>query len=415
MPDMTLTDTSAPARPAPRFPEFVALMAGMMALTALSIDIMLPALDLIRADLAVAGENDQQLVVTAYVLGFALGQVFQGPLSDSFGRRPVLFCGLAIYAAASFACMFAGGLDTLLAARFLQGLGNAAPRVVAVAVIRDIYGGRRMAEVMSFVMMVFIIVPVIAPGIGSLFLLAGDWHFIFGFLGIVAIAILTWSALRLPETRPPEAREPLSLRWIAAAFRKTLGTPQTLGYTLATGCVFGTLLSYVGSAQQIFTEVYGFGAWFPVIFGAVTVGMALASLINSRLVMRVGMRRLSHGALIGFAAAGIVLALLSQGTEPPPLGVLIGVLSTSLFCFGLIMPNFNALAMEPMGAIAGTASSFVGAVTTGMAASIGWYVGQHYDGTVAPLATGFAVLPVVGLAIVLATERGRLFRVGSPT
>lgn len=403
-------DTAAATRPTPSFPEFVALMAAMMALTALSIDIMLPALDRIRDDLAVQGANDQQLVVTAYVLGFAAGQLFHGPLSDWLGRRPVLFAGLAVYAVASFACMFAGSLDTLLAARFVQGLANAAPRVIAIAVVRDTYGGRRMAEVMSFVIMVFIIVPILAPGIGSLFLLAGNWHIIFGFLGVVALAVLTWSALRLPETRPAEQREPLSVRWLAAAFTKTLSTPQTLGYTLATGVIFGTLMGYVGSAQQVFTVVYGIGPWFPLVFGLVAAGMALAALVNSRTVMRVGMRRISHGAVLGFLATAVIMALVSRGAEPPPLVLLVGLLSLCLFCFGLIMPNFNALAMEPMGAIAGTASSFVGAVTTGMAASLGWVVGQRFDGTVVPLTAGFAVLSAVCLAIVLVTERGRLFR-----
>ena len=407
---MPSSDTAAVARPAPGFPEFVALMAAMMALTALSIDIMLPALDRIRDDLQVEGANDQQLVVTAYVLGFAAGQLFHGPVSDWLGRRPVLFAGLAVYALASFACMVASSLEMLLAARFAQGVANAAPRVIAIAVIRDVYGGRRMAEVMSFVIMVFIIVPILAPSVGSLFLLAGNWHLIFGFLGVVAMAVLTWSALRLPETRPPELREPLSVRWLAAAFARTLGTPQTLGYTLATGVIFGTLMAYVGSAQQVFTVVYGIGPWFPLVFGLVAAGMALAALINSRLVMRVGMRRISHAAVLGFLAAALVMALVSRGPAPPPLWLLIVLLSLCLFCFGLIMPNFNALAMEPMGDIAGTASSFVGAVTTGMAASLGWFVGQRFDGTVAPLATGFAVLSALGLAVILITERGRLFR-----
>jgi len=225
----------------------------------------------------------------------------------------VLFAGLAAYALAAFAAMAAGGIQGLLAARFLQGIASAAPRVVAVAVVRDIYGGRRMAEVMSIVMMVFIVVPVLAPGLGAIVLVFGDWRLIFGFLGAAGLAVLAWTALRLPETRPPERREPLTPAWLAGALREALTTRQTLGYTLATGCLFGALLAYISSAQQIFTEVYPLGPWFPVVFGVVVIGMAGASLINSRLVATVGMRRLSHGALLGFLAAGLALVALASG------------------------------------------------------------------------------------------------------
>lgn len=409
---MTPVGSAVPTPGQPRPAEFIAIMASLMALNALSIDMMLPALGQIRDDLAVAGPNDQQLVVTSYIVGFAIGQLFQGPLSDRFGRRPVLFAGLAAYALAAFAAMAAGGIQGLLAARFLQGIASAAPRVVAVAVVRDIYGGRRMAEVMSIVMMVFIVVPVLAPGLGAIVLVFGDWRLIFGFLGAAGLAVLAWTALRLPETRPPERREPLTPAWLAGALREALTTRQTLGYTLATGCLFGALLAYISSAQQIFTEVYPLGPWFPVVFGVVVIGMAGASLINSRLVATVGMRRLSHGALLGFLAAGLALVALSLAMRPPPLAMLLVLLALALFCFGLIMPNFNALAMEPMGRIAGTASSVVGAVTTAMAGVIGGYIGQHFDGTVTPLALGLAFCPAVALGVVLVTERGRLFRAG---
>lgn len=402
-----------PARAMPRFPEFVALMAGMMALTALSIDIMLPALDRIRDDLGVTVENRQQLVVAAYMLGFAAGQVIYGPLSDRFGRRPVLFAGLGLYIAASLACIFAGTLDGLLFWRLVQGFGNAAPRIIAVAVVRDTYGGRRMAEVMSFVMMTFIIVPVIAPSVGGLVLLFGEWQAIFVVLGVAGAVILGWTALRLPETQPVEDRAPLSAAWLAAALRKTVTTRMTLGYTLATGVIFAALLAYVSSAQQIFTSVYGLGELFPVVFGITAVGMAAASLLNGRFVGRLGMRRISHAALIGYLAAGVGMALAARLGGTPPLAVFVGLLVPGLFCFGLIMPNFNAIAMEPMGHIAGTASSFVGAVTTATAAVLGGWVGQRYDGSVVPLADAFAVFAAVGLVIVLITERGRLFRVGA--
>lgn len=409
---MSDTQTIAPARSLPAFPEFVGLMASLMALTALSIDIMLPALPQIKADFDTGGANNQQLVVTLYVLGFAAGQLFYGPLSDRLGRKPVLLFGLGLYALASFFCMIAGTFELLLASRFLQGVANASPRIIAIAVVRDIYGGRRMAEVMSFVMMVFIMVPVIAPSVGGLALLAGSWHFIFGFLTVVSLAILVWMIFRLPETRPPEAREPLSLTWLLGAFRETVTTRQTLGYTLAIGTIFGALMSYINTAQQIFMEVYGVGSWFPVLFGCVAATLALAAFLNSRLVVRIGMRRLSHGALIGFVATAGVHIAWDTLVGQPPLPLFIGLMALDLFFFGFIMPNFNSIAMEPMGRIAGTASSFVGACMTGLAALLGWYVGQHYDGTIVPLVAAFLGFGTMGLVIVVLTEQGRLFGTG---
>lgn len=416
-----MSDTSPAAPPQPRsgsdsgpgFGEFVAMMATLMALTALSIDVMLPALPYMRADFALADPNSQQLVVASYVLGFAVGQLFQGPLSDIFGRKPVLLVGLSVYALASFACVVAGSFEALLAARCLQGLANAAPRVVAVAVIRDLYGGRRMAEVMSFIMMIFIVVPVIAPSVGGAFLLVGSWHLIFAALCAVGLVALLWTGIRLPETRPPEARDPLSLSWLGGAFVEAASNRLTLGYTLATGAVFGSLMGYINSSQQVFVEVYALGGLFPIVFGLVACAMALASFFNSRFVMRLGMRRISHAALLGFVAT----ALLHLGVEAvvgrPPLPLFVLMLALSLFCFGLLMPNFNAIAMEPMGRIAGTASSFIGCVTTAIGAVIGLVIGQAFDGTVMPLIAGFAACGLLALAAVLVTERGRLFRQGA--
>lgn len=395
------------------FPEFVTMIASMMALTALSIDIMLPALPHIKGEFDTGDANNQQLVVTGYLFGFAIGQLFYGPLSDRWGRKPVLLTGLGLYGLASFLCMIANTFEVLLAERFLQGIACAAPRIIAIAVVRDVYGGRRMAEVMSFVMMVFIIVPVVAPSLGGGLLLAGSWHVIFGFLFAVALGLLAWTALRLPETQPPERREPMSVRWVAGAFGRTLSTGPTLGYTLAIGAVFGSLMSYVNSAEQVFTEVFDAGGWFPVLFGIAAGALAAAAFVNSCLVGRAGMRRLSHGALIGFTVTAAIHLGVAYLMSPPPLWLFMPLLGLDMFFFGFVMPNFNSLAMEPMGEIAGTASSFVGAVMTGLGAVLGWFVGQHYDGTVVPLLVGFTAFGTAALGIVLITERGRLFGTGS--
>lgn len=406
---MTKIETATRARTMPGFAEFVAMMALLMALTALSIDVMLPALPLIRDEFGLADPNRMQMVVTAYVVGFAVGQLMHGPLSDWLGRKPVLAVGLAIYAAASVGCLLAGSFEGLLAARVVQGLANAAPRVVAIAVVRDAFGGRRMAEVMSFVMLVFIIVPVLAPSVGGAFLLVGSWHLIFAFLAATAVAALLWLGLRLPETRHADAVGPMSLGWVARAYATAATNRLTLGYTLATGAVFSSLMGYINSAQQVFVDVYRLGPWFPVVFGGCALAVAAASFFNGRAVERLGMRPISHWALVGFVAATLLHLVIDASVGTPPLPVFVALLAAALFCFGLIMPNFNAIAMEPMGRIAGTASSFVGATTTAIGAFGGFLIGRAFDGTTMPLIAGFAASGVACLAIVLVTERGRLF------
>lgn len=393
-----------------RFAEFVALVALLMAMTALSIDIMLVALPDIAASYGVLEPNDRQLLVTGYMLGFAVGQPFHGPLSDRFGRKPVLAVGLVIFALASLGAALAPSFAWMLAFRALQGFGAAAPRVVAIAIVRDCFAGRDMARVMSFVMMVFIIVPVVAPAIGEGIVLLASWQWVFGALFLVAAAAIVWSGLRLPETRPAEDRMPLSAAALGHAFTTVVTTRWTLGYTIAMGFMFGGLLSYVGSAQQVFVDVYGLGELFPLAFGAIAGVMALASLTNTRLVGRVGMRRVSHAALLVHVAACAVMAAFGF-PEHPPLLALAAFMAVVFYCFGLIAPNFNAMAMEPLGHVAGMGSSFVGFYTTAAGAFFGWVIGHAFDGTVRPLIIGFAVLGVSALVTVLVTEHGQLMKV----
>lgn len=393
------------------FAEFVAIIAMLMALTALAVDIMLPALPLIAGDFAISDANDRQLVVTAYMLGFAAGMPFYGPLSDRFGRKPVLAVGLAIFVLASLGTVLVDSYDALLWLRALQGVGSASPRIVGLAVVRDRFGGRDMARVMSFVMIVFIVLPMLAPAMGAGILLLGGWHLIFIALLLVGAAIAAWAQARLPETRLPEAREPLSLRWLGQALWQTVTTRETLGYTIATAFIFGPLLGYINSAQQIFIEVFELGDLFPLFFALIATALAAAAFINGRLVLRLGMRPLAHGALVGFVViAAIHLALLLSIDGPPSVWMFTAFVAANLFCFGVMMPNFNAMAMEPLGKIAGTAASFVGAITTAGAAVFGWYVGHLYDGTVIPLIGGYVVLGSLALVAVFVTEGGRMFQ-----
>jgi DHA1 family bicyclomycin/chloramphenicol resistance-like MFS transporter len=389
--------------------EFIAMMAMLMALNALAIDIMLPGLQEIGASLGVESENHRQYVISAYLMGFAVAQLFYGPLADRFGRRAPMIAGLGIYIVAALAGALAPTFDTLLLMRFVHGIGSAATRVITVSIIRDVFGGRQMAEVMSLVMMIFMIVPVIAPATGQIIMLAGDWHLIFVFMAVIAVMVTAWMSLRLPETLDPADKRPFTASSILQAFRIVLGNRVALCYTLASAFIFGALFGFINSAQQIYVGIYELGAWFPVAFAAVAVFMAVASYLNSRLVGRFGMRPISHGALIGFMAVSALWFVLSLfGTIPFALFLLLFALA--MFQFGLIGSNFNALAMEPLGHVAGTASSVLGFMGTAGGGFIGAVLGQAFDGTTTPLGAGFLGVSLVGLLFVIIAEKGKLFQ-----
>ncbi|RUM98102.1 Bcr/CflA family efflux MFS transporter [Pseudaminobacter arsenicus] len=390
-------------------PEFIALMAMLMALNALAIDIMLPGLQEIGASLGVESENHRQYVISAYLMGFAIAQLLYGPLADRFGRRLPMMVGLGIYIVAALAGAFAPSFDTLLLMRFIHGIGSAATRVITVSIIRDVFGGRQMAEVMSLVMMIFMIVPVIAPATGQVIMLFGDWHLIFVFMAIMGLAITLWMRMRLPETLDPADKRPFTVKSILQAFGIVLGDRVALCYTLASAFIFGALFGFINSAQQIYVGIYNLGAWFPVAFAAVAAFMALSSYLNSRLVGRFGMRRISHGALIGFmTVSGLWFVLSLFGTIPFALFLLLFALA--MFQFGLIGSNFNALAMEPLGHVAGTASSVLGFMGTAGGGLIGAALGQAFDGTTTPLGAGFLGVSLVGLIFVIIAEKGKLFQ-----
>ena len=388
--------------------EFIAIAAALMAVNALAIDIMLPALQQIGASLGVENENHRQYVITAYIAGMGLALLFYGPASDRFGRRAPLIFGLAVYILAAFAAAFAPTFEILLALRFIQGIGAASTRVIAISVVRDLYGGRQMAEIMSLVFMVFMVIPVVAPGIGQIIMLFSEWHMIFIVMAVSALAITIWAAVRLPETLDPKDRRPLKLGAVAQGFKIVLTTRVPLFYTLASTILFGALFGFINSAQQVYVGIYGLGVWFPVVFAAIAAMMSLSSFLNSRLVVKLGMRRLSHGALLGFlTVSAIWFAWSLTGWVPFPAFILL--FAAAMFQFGLIGSNFNAIAMEPLGHIAGTASSVQAFMQTAGGGLIGAMIGQAFDGTVMPLAAGYCAVAVIGLAMVLIAERGRLF------
>ncbi len=389
--------------------EFIALMALLMSLTAMSIDIMLPALPDIGATLGVGVAADLPLVVSCFMLGAAIGQLVWGPLADRFGRRRPLLVGLAVFAAATLAAIAAQDFTQLLAARFVQGIGGAVGRIIVTAVVRDLYAGRDMARMMSTVMMVFIMVPILAPAVGQIILLLGTWRWIFAVLLVAALAAFVWSGLRLPETQPelqPDSRRPT----LGEAMSLVVRNRATLGYGIAQGFVFGLLVAYIASAQPVFGGAYGLGRLFPFAFGSVALAIAAASYTNSRLVQRIGMRRLSHTALVAILILSSGLAGLAASTPLPFWAALAGM-AACFYLYGLMLSNFNAIAMHPMGAAAGMAASLTGSYSMASGVLFGTLIARAFDGTVLPLFTGFAALSLCTLITVLITEgRAGLFK-----
>ena len=410
---MTSSTPASPAFKGPGFPEFVALIAMMMALNALAIDSMLPALPAIGDALGVVEENARQWVITAYLLGFGVAQIVYGPLADRYGRKPVLMVGLSLYVLFSILAAFAPTFDLLIAARVGTGLGAAALRVLAVSIVRDRYSGRTMARVMSLSFLVFLGVPILAPTLGQLVLTVAPWPWVFGVLALAGGAFMIWAAIRLPETLHPEDRMPIQVARITAAFREAVTNRQSIGYTLAMTAITGALFGFINSSQQIFFDVFEAPGLFTTVFALVAGGIAVASLLNARLVEKLGSRLISHSALLGFIAmAAIHSAVALSGHETIwSFAVLQGL---TMFCFGLIAGNFGSMAMEPMGHIAGTASSAQGFISTTVGSTLGFLIGQQFDGSVAPMALGMTTMGLAALIFVLIAERGRLFKARHP-
>lgn len=395
-------------RQAPALGEFVVLMALLISLVALSIDAMLPALSEIGGELGVRRSNDSQLVVSGLFLGLAVGQLVYGPLSDSIGRKPAIYGGLVLFVIGCLLSIASWNFSVMLAGRFLQGLGAAGPRIVTIALVRDRYEGRAMARIMSLVMAVFIIVPAVAPALGQGVLFFAHWRMIFVILLLLAVVAFVWFGLRQEETLAVGLRRPLSLGGIVNGVRETLADRCALGYTIGAGLVFGAFVGYLTSAQQIFQGLFALGEQFPLYFAALALAIGGASYLNARLVMRHGMRPLSWRALqalcgLSLVYFGAAYALSGQ----PPLWTLMVWGMAAFFCMGILFGNFNAMAMESLGHIAGVAAAVVGSLTTVVSLVLGTWIGQLYDGTVLPLVGGFALLGVAALLVMHWTERGR--------
>ncbi len=373
--------------------EFIILIALLTSLPALAIDAMLPAFKQMSLDLNMANPNSIQLIIPILFLGLSIGQLIFGPLSDSLGRKPLIYLGLGIFMLGSAISLFSTNFTAMLVGRFLQGLGAAAPRIISTAVVRDLYSGREMAKIMSFTMMVFILVPAIAPLMGQGVLLFASWHAIFISFLVIALIITIWFGLRLDETLKPENRRAFSVTNLVAAAKEVLTNKVTMGYTIGSGLIFGAFMGYLTSSPQILQQQYGLGDQFPFYFGALAISLGAASFLNAKLVMRYGMKLLSTIAIrtfTGLALVFLIIAYLQNGQ--PPLWQLMTYLLLSFFTVGLLFGNLNALAMEPLGHIAGIGASIIGSASSLFAIPLGTLIGQSYNGTIIPMTIGFCVL-----------------------
>jgi MFS transporter, DHA1 family, multidrug resistance protein len=390
------------------FLEFVVLAAATMSTQAIAIDAMLPAFPIIVQALHVADPNHGQWIVTAYMTGMGMGQLFWGLMSDRFGRRPILLGGLTLYVIAALVCSLTGSFHALLAWRFVHGLAAAAVTVTR-SVVRDLYSGRQMARVMSLTFVVFLMVPILAPSLGQLILLAAPWRYIFVVFAVFAAIVATWGYLRLPETLHPEYRMTLTRAHIAGAAKLVLGNRASICYTLAMMVMFGTIMAYVGMVQQIFSAVFHRPNLMPSMFALCAIFMGMAAYLNSRIVERLGMRLISHTALLAFiAVTGLHVVIAALGWEQ--IWTFVVLQAVTMACFSLSVSNFGAMAMEPVGSVAGIAASLQGFISTFSGALVGAFIGKQFNGTTVPLAAGAMCCGIASLGFVLLAEKGRLFR-----
>ncbi|MEJ6736441.1 MAG: multidrug effflux MFS transporter [Flavobacteriales bacterium] len=389
------------------FKEFVALMAMMIALTALSIDAMLPALTNIGTDLGVTAPNDNQLIISILFLGLAIGQLFYGPLSDNIGRKPAVYFGLLIFGIGCIISMFSKDLTTMLVGRCLQGIGLSGPRVVTIAIIRDLYKGERMAQVMSFVLAVFIAVPAIAPAVGQGVLYIADWRMIFVVLLSLGTIAFIWFYLRQEETLTKENRMKFSFANLRKKLKEIITIRSTIAYTLAAGFISSAFVGFLNSSQQVFQIQFGLGERFPIYFAAIALSLGLASFVNGKLVIRYGMQKMVRSAALSIVVISIIFyGLINTMIVTPSLTFFMLYLLSTVFFVGILFGNLNSMAMEPLGHMAGIGAAIVGSVSTFISVPFGTYIGMQYNGSVEPMVMGFLVFgSLTALSIFFAKGR----------
>lgn len=412
---MTSRSPASSAMPTLRLPEFIALFALMTSLTALSIDAILPAMPYIESEFQVSDPTRVQWLVSLFIFGMVFGELLFGPLSDALGRKPVILIGLCVYALGTVIAMNADSLTTLILGRIVQGMGVSGPKIGSRALIRDQYQGDAMARILSFVMMLFILVPMLAPAYGQLVLALAGWRVIFVSFLVLAVIVALWLVLRQPETLEPERRIPLSPVNLGQSASRILRHPKVMAYTVVAGLIFGCQVTYYSMAQSLFEDLYQAGALFPVFFAILAAGIGVASFVNGTLVMRLGMHRQTVTALSGMIALSaslMGLAWLGGGQTSLPVFLVLGF--GLFFCVGLLFGNINALAMQSLGQVAGIGASLVASVSSLVAVGVSLTVGHFYAPTLYPLATGFLVCSVLALSLVRFARRSDVGEVARP-
>ena len=380
--------------------EFTLLTALMMSIVAISIDALLPALGIIGGEYGVTNPNQVQLIIGCIFGGMAVGQLIAGPLSDAMGRKPVLYAGIFLYLVGSVICYLSDSFGLLLTGRVIQGLGVSAPYVTAVSVVRDKYSGRDMARVMSLVMMIFIMVPAIAPSLGQAVMHVADWRAIFLLYIGYSVTIAVWIAVRLDETLPPERRMKLTIAAFVHGFKTVVSNKTTALYTICMGLCFGSFIGYLGASQQIFQDQFKTGETFSLYFGGLALVFGSSSLLNSKIVGRLGMRHICKNGMLAVALASLCFLTLHAVVDEVTLPMFLCFAVVTFFAFGLMFGNLNAVAMEPMGEVAGMASAIIGAVSSVLSLTLGTFIGQMYDNTLVPITLGFLVCSILGWLLI---------------
>ncbi|MGB7393496.1 MAG: multidrug effflux MFS transporter [Pricia sp.] len=388
--------------------EFIALMASLMSIVALAIDALLPAISEIGVAINSLDPTDNQLLITMIFLGLGFGQLFFGPLSDSFGRKPIVYAGFSLFAVASVICVFAPSLEIMVVGRILQGIGLSAPRTIAISIIRDTYRGDYMARIMSFVTAFFILVPVVAPAIGKWIMDAFGWESIFYVQLFFALVVAIWFWKRQVETLKPEYKIPFSAKVFKNGLREFVKYRETVAFTFTSGFVTGAFLVYLSASQHVFEDQYGLVDSFPYIFAGLAGSVGLSTFLNGTLVMRFGMRRLALMAQTAFCVIALAYVVLFYGSPNPNVVVLVVFLFAQFFCLGFLWGNFRSIAMEPIGHIAGIGAAINGFVSTILAVPIANYIGSFVQETVWPMFVGLAICGLLSLGIMLMVKRKRV-------
>jgi DHA1 family bicyclomycin/chloramphenicol resistance-like MFS transporter len=388
--------------------EFVALMASLMSIVALSIDALLPALPNIGTFLKVTNANDNQLLITMIFLGLGFGQLIFGPLSDSFGRKPIVYIGFIVFIIASIICVTTESFEMMILGRVLQGVGLSSPRSLALSMIRDSYSGDYMAKIVSIVVMFFILVPIVAPTLGQFLISYFSWKSIFYVNLIFGVLIMVWFWLRQPETLAIKNRIKFSSHLFIDGTKEFFKHKEAVAFTFVSGFITGSFMVYLSTSQQIFQEQYNLGHMFPYIFASLAISVGLATFLNSRFVVKFGMWRIAYYAAIAYTVISVLYVLIFFSGNNPSIYVLLSFFALQFFAVGFLFGNLRALAMQPLGHIAGIGAAINGFISTVMAVPIANYIGSFVNTSVLPLFIGFSIFGILSVLVFVFVKKKRV-------